>query len=100
MRFALAGARLLAAHRPPVRRGLRDGRMSDPAAADKRAAAERAVAAEVRSGMAVGLGTGSTASPAVEAIGRLLAERRAARRARRADVGGHRRRSPGAPACR
>ncbi len=32
------------------------------------------MAAEVRSGMAVGLGTGSTAAPAVEAIGRLLAE--------------------------
>ena len=42
--------------------------------AAKRAAAERAVAEEVTSGMAVGLGTGSTASPAVEAIGRLLAE--------------------------
>ena len=47
--------------------------MSTPDEA-KRAAAERAVADEVRSGMAVGLGTGSTASPAVEAIGRLLAE--------------------------
>jgi ribose 5-phosphate isomerase A len=44
------------------------------AAARKRAAAEAAVAAEVRSGMAVGLGTGSTAGPAVEAIGRLLRE--------------------------
>jgi ribose 5-phosphate isomerase A len=47
--------------------------VSDAAAADKRAAAEAAVAAEVRSGMVVGLGTGSTAGPAVEAIGRRLA---------------------------
>ena len=47
--------------------------MSDAAAADKLAAAEAAVAAEVRSGMVVGLGTGSTAGPAVEAIGRRLA---------------------------
>ena len=47
--------------------------MSDAAAADKVAAAEAAVAAEVRSGMVVGLGTGSTAGPAVEAIGRRLA---------------------------
>ena len=63
--------RLLAAHRPPVRRGVPGMSASDEA---KRAAAERAVAEEVRSGMALGLGTGSTASPAVEAIGRLLAE--------------------------
>jgi ribose 5-phosphate isomerase A len=39
----------------------------------KRAAAEAAVAAEVRSGMALGLGTGSTASHVTIAIGRLLA---------------------------
>jgi ribose 5-phosphate isomerase A len=47
--------------------------VSDAAAADKRAAAEAAVRAEVRSGMVVGLGTGSTAGPAIEAIGRRLA---------------------------
>ena len=39
----------------------------------KRAAAEAAVAAEVRSGMAVGLGTGSTARFVTIAVGRLLA---------------------------
>ena len=39
----------------------------------KRAAAEAAVAAEVRSGMALGLGTGSTAGHVTIAIGRLLA---------------------------
>jgi ribose 5-phosphate isomerase A len=39
----------------------------------KREAAERGVADEVRSGMAVGLGTGSTARYVTEAIGRLLA---------------------------
>ena len=39
----------------------------------KRAAAEAAVAAEVRSGMALGLGTGSTASFVTIAVGRLLA---------------------------
>ncbi len=44
-------------------------RMDDP----KRDAAERAVE-RVASGMVVGLGTGSTAAYAVEAIGRLLAE--------------------------
>ncbi len=38
----------------------------------KRAAAEAAVAAEVRSGMALGLGTGSTASFVTIAVGRLL----------------------------
>lgn len=38
----------------------------------KRAAAEAAVAAEVRSGMVLGLGTGSTASFVTIAIGRLL----------------------------
>lgn len=45
--------------------------MTDDAA--KRAAAEAAVAAEVRSGMAVGLGTGSTARYVTIAVGRLLA---------------------------
>jgi ribose 5-phosphate isomerase A len=45
--------------------------MSGPDA--KRAAAEAAVAAEVRSGMALGLGTGSTASFVTIAVGRLLA---------------------------
>jgi ribose 5-phosphate isomerase A len=39
----------------------------------KRAAAEAAVAAEVRSGMALGLGTGSTAGHVTIAVGRLLA---------------------------
>jgi ribose 5-phosphate isomerase A len=39
----------------------------------KRAAAEAAVAAEVRSGMALGLGTGSTARHVTIAVGRLLA---------------------------
>ena len=39
----------------------------------KRAAAEAAVATEVRSGMALGLGTGSTASFVTIAVGRLLA---------------------------
>jgi ribose 5-phosphate isomerase A len=37
-------------------------------------AAERAVADEVRSGMAIGLGTGSTARYVTEAVGRLLAD--------------------------
>ncbi len=41
--------------------------------ARKREAAEAAVAAEVKSGMIVGLGTGSTAVHVVRAIGRLLA---------------------------
>jgi ribose 5-phosphate isomerase A len=40
----------------------------------KREAGEAAVAAEVRSGMVVGLGTGSTAVHVVRAIGRLLAD--------------------------
>ena len=40
----------------------------------KRAAAEAAVAAEVRSGMALGLGTGTTASYVTIAVGRLLRE--------------------------
>jgi ribose 5-phosphate isomerase A len=40
----------------------------------KREAAEAAVAAEVRSGMVIGLGTGSTAIHVVRAVGRLLAE--------------------------
>jgi ribose 5-phosphate isomerase A len=40
----------------------------------KRAAAEAAVEAEVRSGMALGLGTGSTASFVTIAVGRLLRE--------------------------
>lgn len=44
--------------------------MSD---ADKRIAAEAAVS-EVRDGMMLGLGTGSTAAHAIRAIGRLLAE--------------------------
>ena len=46
--------------------------MSDEDA--KRAAAEAAVAAEVRSGMALGLGTGTTASHVTVAVGRLLRE--------------------------
>ncbi len=45
--------------------------MTDPAAEAKRAAALKAVAM-VRSGMALGLGTGSTARVAVEEIGRRL----------------------------
>ena len=45
----------------------------DPLAGLKREAAERAVA-EVRSGMVVGLGTGSTATLAVDAIGRRMRE--------------------------
>jgi ribose 5-phosphate isomerase A len=45
--------------------------MSGPDA--KRAAAEAAVEAEVRSGMALGLGTGTTASFVTIAVGRLLA---------------------------
>jgi ribose 5-phosphate isomerase A len=40
----------------------------------KRAAAEAAVAAEVASGMLLGLGTGSTAGHVVVALGRLIAE--------------------------
>jgi ribose 5-phosphate isomerase A len=40
----------------------------------KQAAAEAAVAAEVESGMLLGLGTGSTASHVVLALGRLLAD--------------------------
>jgi ribose 5-phosphate isomerase A len=47
--------------------------VSEAVAAMKRAAAEAAVEDEVRSGMVVGLGTGSTAGPAIEAIGRRLA---------------------------
>lgn len=48
--------------------------MSDPRAAAKRDAAERAVDA-VQSGMVVGLGTGSTAAFAIEEIGRRVAAR-------------------------
>jgi ribose 5-phosphate isomerase A len=47
--------------------------MTDPAAAYKQQAAEAAVG-EVRSGMAVGLGTGSTAVFATRRIGALLAD--------------------------
>lgn len=48
--------------------------MDDAAILDaKRRAAAAAVRTHVRSGMAVGLGTGSTAAPAVEELGRLLA---------------------------
>jgi ribose 5-phosphate isomerase A len=39
----------------------------------KRAAAERAVESELKSGIAIGLGTGSTAAHVVRAVGRLLA---------------------------
>ena len=39
----------------------------------KRAAAERAVEEYVESGMVVGLGTGSTVSPAVREVGELIA---------------------------
>ena len=63
----------------------------------KRAAATRAVDDEVRSGMVVGLGTGSTAIHATRRIGELLGSGRAPRRHGSADRGRYRRR--GAP-CR
>jgi ribose 5-phosphate isomerase A len=47
--------------------------MSDPLAPLKRVAAEHAIA-EIESGMVIGLGTGSTATLAVDAIGRRVRE--------------------------
>jgi ribose 5-phosphate isomerase A len=46
--------------------------MSDPAAALKREAAEAAIGAEVRSGMTLGLGTGSTAAFLLDGLGERL----------------------------
>ena len=46
--------------------------MSDPAAALKREAAEAAIDAEVRSGMTLGLGTGSTAAFLLDGLGERL----------------------------
>ncbi len=49
--------------------------MSDQAAALKREAAEAAIDAEVRSGMTLGLGTGSTAAYLLDGLGERLADR-------------------------
>ena len=88
--------RPVAAHGPPLR-GAVPAMTGDDA---KRAAAEAAVAAEVGSGMALGLGTGSTASL------RHDRDRPAARRGRAdghrrgADVEGHRPGWPASTGCR
>src|SRR5262249_35032711 len=62
------GRRRDAPHRPPVRGPVPAMSGED----EKRAAAEAAVAAEVGSGMVLGLGTGTTASHVVITLGRLL----------------------------
>ena len=69
-----APARADPARRPPVRGRLPADVSASAAEELKREAAERAIADEVRSGMAIGLGTGSTARYVTEAVGRLLAD--------------------------